>query len=161
MFKLFWNRRLHYRFNRFNNSKVQTNLAFTVTNIPFFFVSLLSSSSSAMRFAIILIALFVPPSFAFVPATVPTTSIHCITMTTLNMHRREVLTTGFLGMLTIPVVANASSSTFFYDEKIEQVNEPSQMATDGRVDLNSAFVVSCEGSVWTVRSIFFVSIVLF
>lgn len=33
-------------------------------------------------------------------------------------------------------------STWFFDEKIEQVYEPAQQATDGKLDLNSSFVVS-------------------
>lgn len=67
------------------------------------------------------------------------------TSTRLDLNRREfgaaAATLGFLGGL--PAIANAKpASTWFWDEQIENVHEPAQQATDGRLDLNSAFVVS-------------------
>jgi len=60
------------------------------------------------------------------------------TTTELAVHRRDVLA-GFAGLVLMPGIASAGS-TFFFDEKIEQVYEPSQQATGGKVDLNNAFV---------------------
>ena len=77
---------------------------------------------------------------AFVP-TVPKAAA-TTTTTQLEMERRDVLITGIMGLVAAPGLAHAKGSTFFYDDKIEEVREPSQMATDGKVDLNSAFVVS-------------------
>lgn len=59
------------------------------------------------------------------------------------MDRRGFCITAALGVLSgLPAVANAKpASTWFFDEKIEEVYEPAQQATDGRLDLNSAFVV--------------------
>lgn len=67
---------------------------------------------------------------------------HCAA-TELSAQRRDVLLGGLvLGLLSAPSLASAkAASTFFYDEHIEEVFEPSQMRTDGRLDLNSAFVV--------------------
>lgn len=63
------------------------------------------------------------------------------TSTQLDLDRRGFCAAA-LGLL-IPSVANAKpASTWFFDEKIEEVYEPAQQATDGRLDLNSAFVVS-------------------
>jgi hypothetical protein len=63
-------------------------------------------------------------------------------------HRRDILTIGGFSTLLLlsplfppPQMAVASGSTFFYDEKIDQVREPNQMYTGGKIDLNSAFVV--------------------
>lgn len=43
----------------------------------------------------------------------------------------------------MPAVASAKpASTWFYDDS--ETREPSQQATDGRLDLNSAFVVSAH-----------------
>ena len=78
---------------------------------------------------------------AFVP-TVPKAAAATTTTTQLEMERRDVLITGIMGLVAAPGLAHAKGSTFFYDDKIEEVREPSQMATDGKVDLNSAFVVS-------------------
>jgi hypothetical protein len=64
------------------------------------------------------------------------------TSTQLDMERREVLITGILGLAAAPGLAHAKGSTFFYDDKIEDVREASQMPTGGKLDLNSAFVVS-------------------
>jgi hypothetical protein len=62
--------------------------------------------------------------------------------TVLHLERRDVLITGIMGLLGSPAIATAKGSTFFFDENIENVREQSQQATDGRIDLNSAFVVS-------------------
>ena len=64
-----------------------------------------------------------------------------VTTTQLNLERRDVIMTGILGWITVPGIATAKGSTFFYDDKIEQVREASQMPTGGKLDLNSAFVV--------------------
>ena len=76
----------------------------------------------------------------FVPQATKTTKFS----TELDMERRHfcaAATLGFLGGL--PPIANAKpASTWFWDEQIENVHEPAQQATDGRLDLNSAFVVS-------------------
>ena len=65
--------------------------------------------------------------------------------TKLQVQRRDVLVSGIATLLTVPGVAVAKpASTFFYDDKIEFVKEESQMPTGGKVDLNSAFVVSCS-----------------
>lgn len=61
--------------------------------------------------------------------------------TEVNLQRRDVLVSGIAAVLTIPGAATAKpASTFFYDEKIEFVKEESQMPTNGKFDLNSAFV---------------------
>jgi hypothetical protein len=63
--------------------------------------------------------------------------------TQLDVHRRDILITGVLSLTILPDLVNAKSSTFFYDDKIEEKPvEPSQMPTGGKMDLNSAFVVS-------------------
>lgn len=62
--------------------------------------------------------------------------------TELTVHRRDVLVTALAGLVGVPSLTHASGSTFFYDEKIENVREPSQMHTGDKLDLNSAFVVS-------------------
>jgi len=67
--------------------------------------------------------------------------------TELQVHRRDVLITGIMGLVAAPTLATAaslpqsgvSSSTFF---KEENVREPSQMATGGKLDVNAAPVVS-------------------
>jgi hypothetical protein len=62
--------------------------------------------------------------------------------TEINLQRRDVLVSGIAAVFTIPGIATAKpASTFFYDEKIEFVKEESQMPTNGKFDLNSAFVV--------------------
>jgi photosystem II PsbU protein len=58
--------------------------------------------------------------------------------TALAMERRDVLMAGLAGLATLPAIANAKGSTWFYDEKIEDVKEESQMRTDGRIDINGA-----------------------
>ena len=89
-----------------------------------------------------ILALLLAPAMAFVPAVQKAK-----TTTKLDMQRRDVLITGIMGLVAAPTLAQASgSSTWFYDEKIEQVVEPTQMATDGRLDLNSAYVVSLEST---------------
>ena len=78
--------------------------------------------------------------FAFTPVTQKPTFA-----TKLQVQRRDVLVSGIATLLTVPGVAVAKpASTFFYDDKIEFVKEESQMPTGGKVDLNSAFVVSCS-----------------
>lgn len=67
-----------------------------------------------------------------------------------HCHRRDFLlstVTAVLVTVVAPVgpkenvVAHAkAASTFFYDETIETVQEPAQMPTGDKVDLNSAFV---------------------
>lgn len=66
--------------------------------------------------------------------------------TQLDLGRRELLT-GLAGLLAAPSLANAAGSTFFFDDKIEEVIEPSQLATGGKLDINAAPVVSdgCRG----------------
>jgi hypothetical protein len=79
---------------------------------------------------------FTPPA----PRARPTIALSASTQS-----RRDVLLTGVLsGILAVtarPNRADAKGSTFFYDENIELVREPSQMSTGGKIDLNSAFVV--------------------
>jgi hypothetical protein len=60
--------------------------------------------------------------------------------TVLHLERRDVLITGIMGLLGAPAIATAKGSTFFFDD--ETVQEQSQQATNGLVDLNNAFVVS-------------------
>ena len=80
---------------------------------------------------------------SLVAGFVPVVHKPTITTTQLEMERREVLLTGIMA-LAAPAVANAArptaSSTYFFDDS--QVNEPSQQSTDGKLDLNAAFVVS-------------------
>lgn len=101
-------------------------------------VLIVCQETITMRLALLLLA---PAAvLAFVPAVQKTTS-----STKLDMERRDVLITGIMGLVAAPGMAQAvsASSTFFYDDKIEQVKEASQMPTGGKLDLNSAFVVSC------------------
>jgi hypothetical protein len=86
---------------------------------------------------ILLGLLIVTTAIAFSPATMKKAS-----KTQLSIHRRDFLTSGIVGLMIVPEIASAKGSTFFYDEKIEFVKEESQMPTGGKVDLNSAFVVS-------------------
>ena len=75
---------------------------------------------------------------AFAPQTVKATK----TSSELGMDRRQFCATATLGFLGgLPAIAKPAS-TWFWDEKIENVYEPAQQATDGRLDLNNAFVVS-------------------
>ena len=63
----------------------------------------------------------------------------------LDMERRDLFLLGVSASVVVatPPIAQAKpASTWFFDKKIEQVFEPSQMPTDGRLDLNTAFVVS-------------------
>jgi len=85
----------------------------------------------------LLLPLFVPTAVAFLPAIQKTP---VATTTKLDMERRDVLITGIMGLVAAPGLAQATGSTFFYDDKIEEVREPQQMATGGKVDLNSAYV---------------------
>jgi hypothetical protein len=96
-----------------------------------------------MRLALVCLAM-APLAAAFAPnfhATKSGTSKD----THLNaMPRRDALLTtisGLVGFIVAPHPATAKGSTFFYDDKIEFVKEESQMPTNGKVDLNSAFVV--------------------
>jgi len=85
-----------------------------------------------MRLVVLLLA---PTAIlAFAPAVQKTHT----SSTKLDMERRDVLITGIMGLVAAPTMAQAASSTFFYDDSKTQ--EPSQGATDGKVDLNSAFV---------------------
>ena len=97
-----------------------------------------------MRFILALVVAFIGTVMAFVPVVhhaPPTTTKP--TSTQLDMERRDVfLITGILGLAAAPGLAHAKGSTFFYDDKIEEVREQSQMPTGGKLDLNSAFVVS-------------------
>jgi hypothetical protein len=60
--------------------------------------------------------------------------------TQLGLKRRDLLT-GFAVLVAAPTIASASSSTWFFNENIENVKEENQMPTDGKLDLNAAFVV--------------------
>ena len=91
-----------------------------------------------MRFSLLL-ALFAPAALAFVPAIQKAP-----VATKLDMERRDLLITGVMGLVAAPGIANAAGSTFFFDDKIEEVREPQQMATGGKIDLNSAYVVSLK-----------------
>ena len=45
--------------------------------------------------------------------------------------------------MAAPAIANAKpASTWFFDEHIEDVKEEAQMRTNGKLDINAAFVVS-------------------
>jgi hypothetical protein len=63
------------------------------------------------------------------------------TTTQLNLERRNLLA-GIFGVVVAPAIANAKGSTWFYDQMIETEQEPAQMYTGGKVDLNAAMVVS-------------------
>jgi hypothetical protein len=83
----------------------------------------------------ILISLLVLEARAFAPMPLQRPE------TAVAMERREVLIAGLIGLATLPAVANARpASTWFFDENIENVKEESQMRTDGRLDINAAFV---------------------
>ena len=92
-----------------------------------------------MKF-VLLFASLVGMASAFAPHPLKPTET---TKTHLNLDRRGFCSAAAMSLLGIaPAVANAKpASTWFFDEKIEQVYEPAQQATDGRLDLNSAFVV--------------------
>jgi hypothetical protein len=89
-----------------------------------------------MRFTNLLIIAGLYAVSGFAPSMRKTT-----TTTQLNLERRELLA-GILELVAAPAIANAKGSTWFYDQKIETVQEPAQMHTGGKVDLNAAFVVS-------------------
>jgi Photosystem II 12 kDa extrinsic protein (PsbU) len=98
-----------------------------------------------MRFLYLI--MFINPVLAFMPISVGKKD-----STALNVQRRDVLIAGLTGLAGLPNLVNAKSSTFFYDDKIEEKPvEPSQMPTSGKLDLNSAFVVSAN-FVFAVRS---------
>lgn len=59
-------------------------------------------------------------------------------MATTN--RRDALAVVVIGLIALPELSYAKpASTFFFEDNL--TNEPSQMATDGKTDLNAAFVV--------------------
>jgi hypothetical protein len=103
--------------------------------------------------ALAFVAAVLPLTVAFAPSGVVVSSSPRQWQTTDVMQlqaessRREALFTvarlmiGSGLVVALPRSAEAKGSTFFYDEKIEFVKEPQQMATDGKVDLNAAFVV--------------------
>jgi hypothetical protein len=69
-----------------------------------------------------------------------------------TMNRRDAAAfaaslAGVMGLIAFPEQSQAKpASTLFFDDSM--VNEPSQMATDGKTDLNAAFVVrSCNTKV--------------
>lgn len=84
-------------------------------------------------------------TLAFVPSFPTKTSR--LTKTQLEVARRDVLA-GIVGgwlasaALMSPAAEAASSTTFFEPEKL---SEPAQMSQGGKLDLNSAFVVSSCG----------------
>lgn len=84
----------------------------------------------------LLVALLLPAAHAFVVAPKKHAS------TALQVSRRDVIFTGIGSILAAPQIAHAresASSTFFFED--ENVSEPSQQATSGKLDLNAAFVV--------------------
>lgn len=93
-----------------------------------------------MKTILLLTSLALTSSFTLHPST--NKPVKHLT-TKLHSDRRDFCFAAGLGLLgAMPAAANAkAASTWFFDEKIEQVFEPSQQATDGRLDLNNAFVV--------------------
>lgn len=86
----------------------------------------------------------VPWATAFAPVPVVRSRTTSSTELYSDVSRRDLLLTvasGIAVVVAAPEMASAKGSTFFYDEKIENVREASQMPTNGKVDLNSAFVV--------------------
>ena len=77
---------------------------------------------------------------AFAPVNQPSTAI--TTNTQLEMHRRDFMYAGLMGLVAQPAISHAAGSTFFFDDKIELVQEEAQMRTGNRIDVNNAFVVS-------------------
>ena len=90
---------------------------------------------------ILLLASFVAMTSAFTLPPAAKTAQQ--TTTQLHLDRRDFCFAAGVGLLGVmPAAANAKpASTWFFDEKIEEVYEPAQQATNGRLDLNSAFVV--------------------
>lgn len=74
-----------------------------------------------------------------------TTNVKSSTQLDMTMNRRDAWKTIGAAVVTTLLVSEPSygkSSTFFYDDKIEEKPpEASQLPTGGKVDLNSAFVV--------------------
>jgi hypothetical protein len=63
-----------------------------------------------------------------------------ITALKATMNRRDAFAAAVMGLIALPELSNAKpASTFFFEDNL--VNEPSQMPTAGKTDLNSAFVV--------------------
>ena len=89
----------------------------------------------------VLLALFA--LFASASAFAPIAHKAKVSTTSLTAERRDVISTMAVAMLAVtglPELANAKgSSTFFFED--EKVREPSQQATGGKLDINSAFVV--------------------
>lgn len=67
-------------------------------------------------------------------------------VTTLNMLSRRNAMLAVVVSLVLPQAANA-----FSQQLDDHQWEPQQQATDGRLDLNSAFVVSCLTKTGTMR----------
>jgi len=88
----------------------------------------------------VLLALFA--LFASASAFAPIAHKAKVSTTSLTAERRDVISTMAVAMLAVtglPELANAKgSSTFFFED--EKVREPSQQATGGKLDINSAFV---------------------
>ena len=91
-----------------------------------------------MRLSLLIIAGLCAVS-GFAPSMCKTT-----TTTQLDLQRREPLVDIF-GLVAAPAIANAKGSTWFYDQKIETVQEDAQMHTGGRVDLN--LTPPCTGTI--------------
>ena len=79
-------------------------------------------------------------TMAFSPSFKP----HRPTTTRLEVSRRDILASGiaasYMVVTALAAPANAASSTTFFEP--EKLFEPAQMKQGGKVDLNSAFVVS-------------------
>lgn len=90
----------------------------------------------------VLLALFFAV-FASASAFVPIAHKAKVSTTSLTAERRDVISTMAATMFAVtglPQLANAKpASTFFFED--EKVREPSQQATGGKLDINSAFVV--------------------
>lgn len=87
-----------------------------------------------MRFFLFVLS-FTASAMAFSPAIQVEKKT---TSTQLGLKRRDLLI-GIAGLVAAPSIASASGSTWFFKDK--DVPEESQMATDGKLDLNGAFVV--------------------
>lgn len=84
-----------------------------------------------------------PVTSSFVPLAKPQHS----RLLALHATRRQVATEAIASFAFLAATQAAEAkpaSTFFFDEKIETVHEPSQMPTNGKFDLNAAFVVRTQ-----------------
>lgn len=109
------------------------------TLMSFFYLLEIHRMQYSMRLLFLSSLLFLPFAISFAPA------VHVHRSTALHSTKRRLLITGIMGLILKPHQADAKpASTFFFDETIENVREPSQMRTGGRLDINSAFVVSGE-----------------